>query len=400
MESCRTRSAGALAGIRVIDLSRVLAGPLCTQYLGDHGAEVIKIEPPRGDETRSWGPFGSHGSAYYSGVNRNKRSAALDLSQVDGQNVLLRLLSQADVLIHNFKPGTLERWGIGYDAVLSERFPRLVYCQVSGFGEDGPLGGLPGYDSVVQAMAGCMSVNGQADGEPTRVGMSLVDIGTALNAVIAITMALFERERSGLGQKLDISLYDCALTYLHPHAAGLLQAGIAPKRTGNEHPSIAPYEQFHTAAGPIFLGVGNDGQFSTVCTILNCPELPSDERFTTNALRVRNRAALHALLQPILLKHGAQELSQTLLAHGVPAGPVLSVEEVLAAPHTTHRCMVVEETDYKALGIPIKLSRTPGAVRTTPQPFGAETRAICRMAGLEDIEIDTLIEKRVAFQAA
>jgi crotonobetainyl-CoA:carnitine CoA-transferase CaiB-like acyl-CoA transferase len=392
-----TQRIGALSGLRVVDLSRVLAGPLCTQCLGDHGAVVIKVEPPTGDETRSWGPFSDGGSAYFSGVNRNKANIAVDLSKADGRDVLLRLLKDADVLVHNFKPGTLERWGIGFDDVLSPRFPRLIYCHISGFGETGPLGGMPGYDSVVQAMAGCMSVNGQPDGEPTRVGMSIVDIGTGLNAVIAILMAVYERERSGRGQKLDVSLYDCALTYLHPHAAGLLQAGVEPRRSGNEHPSIAPYEQFSTASGPVFLGVGNDGQFVLACRLLGCDEILSDDRFKTNALRVSNRSALHALLRPVLLQQNAEELSRKLLEKGVPAGPVLGVSDVLSAPHTAHRDMVVESGTYRALGIPIKMSRTPGSVRTPPQNLGELSRDVCRSVGLTDEEIDDLIKRRIVF---
>jgi crotonobetainyl-CoA:carnitine CoA-transferase CaiB-like acyl-CoA transferase len=386
---------GALAGLRVIDLSRVLAGPLCTQCLGDHGAEVIKVEPPSGDETRSWGPFSESGSTYFSGVNRNKTNVAIDLSLPEGREILLRLLQDADVLVHNFKPGTLERWDLGFDDVLSVRFPRLIYCHISGFGETGPLGGMPGYDSVVQAVSGCMSVNGQPDGEPMRVGMSIVDIGTGLNAVISILMAAYERERSGRGQRLDVSLYDCALTYLHPHAAGLLQAGVKPLRTGNQHPSIAPYEQFSTATGPIFLGVGNDGQFVLACKLLGCEEFSRDDRFKTNALRVANRSVLRSLLQPILLRENAGELSRKLLENGVPAGPVLDVSEALSAPHTAYRNMVVENGNYRALGIPIKLGRTPGSVRTTPQALGELSRDVCRSIGLTDEEIDDLVRRRI-----
>ena len=391
-------TSGALAGLKVIDLSRVLAGPLCTQILGDHGAEVIKIEPPAGDETRTWGPFGSEGSAFYSGVNRNKRHVAVDFSKPTGQELLLRLLAGADVLVHNFKAGTLERWGLGYDDVLSRRFPRLVYCHITGFGEDGPLGGLPGYDSVVQAIAGLMSVNGRPDAGPTRVGVSIVDISAAMYAVTAILMATLERERSGRGQKLDVCLYDCALSYLHPYAAGYLQTGAVPTRTGNLHPGIAPYEEFATKSGPMFLGVGNNGQFSSVCTILGCGHLPDDPRFATNALRVTNRVALHDLLQAILVDHDAEELSARLLARGIPASAMLDVPRALAAPHTAHRAMIVEDGGYKALGIPVKLSRTPGAVRSTPQDVGADTREICRSAGLEDAEIDEMIAHGIIFE--
>jgi len=385
------RAEGALAGLRVIDLSRVLGGPYATQCLADHGADVIKVEPPQGDETRGWGPFKNGVSAYFNGINRNKRNAAIDFSKAEGRDLLLTLLAGADALLHNFKSGTLERWGLGYDEVLSKQFPRLIYCHITGFGEDGPLGGLPGYDAVVQAMTGLMSVNGPADGGPTRVGVPLVDIATGLHAVAAILMAVIERERSGLGQKLDISLYDCALPFLHPHAAGVLQVGVMPRRTGNEHPTIAPYEQFETSSGPLFLGVGNDGQFRRLCDLLGRPDIAVDPRFATNADRVRQRAALHALLQPPLMEHRADELSARLLSEGIPAGAMLDVPQVLDAPHTRHRDMIAELPGYQAIGIPAKLSRTPGSVRTAPGAFGERTREVCREAGLTDEQIERLI---------
>ncbi|MGE3985474.1 MAG: CaiB/BaiF CoA transferase family protein [Dehalococcoidia bacterium] len=388
-------SHGALAGLRVIDLSRVLGGPYCAQYLADHGADVIKIEPPQGDETRYWGPFKDGKSAYFSGINRNKRNAAIDFSKPEGRELLLTLLEDADVLLHNFKSGTLERWGIGYDEVLSQRFPRLIYCHITGFGDDGPLGGLPGYDAVIQAMSGIMSVTGTAEGGPTRLGVPVVDIGSGLHAVAAILMAVIERERSGLGQKLDVALYDCALPFLHPHASGYLQTGAVPVRTGNEHPTIAPYEQFDTATGPMFLGVGNDGQFAKACALLDCRELLEDERFKTNAERVRNRRALHDLLQPVLLQHDAAKLAVHLIEEGVPAGAILDVPAVLAAPHTKHRKMIADLPGDEAIGIPVKLSRTPGSVRTAPGVFGERTREVCREAGLTDDQIDALIEQGV-----
>jgi crotonobetainyl-CoA:carnitine CoA-transferase CaiB-like acyl-CoA transferase len=395
-----TKSKGALAGMKVLDLSRVLAGPFCTQILGDHGADIIKVEPPAGDETRSWGPFAPAGSAYYSGINRNKLHTAVDFSKPEGRQLLLRLLEGADVLIHNFKAGTLERWGLGYEDVLAAKFPRLIFCQITGFGEDGPLGGMPGYDSIVQAMAGCMSVNGSPESGPIRVGMSVVDIGTGMNALAAILMAALERERSGRGQKLDICLYDCALAYLHPHAAGYLQVGHVPVRSGNQHPSIAPYEEFATRTGPMFLGVGNDGQFRAACGFLGCRELIDDPRFVTNAERVRHRGELRALLQALLIEHDGRELSERLLKKGIPASAILDVPEVLAAPHTAHRSMIVTEGDYKALGIPIKMSRTPGSVRSTPKALGANTRLVLRAAGLSETEIDQLVANGVALEAA
>ncbi len=388
-------SHGALAGLRVIDLSRVLGGPYCSQYLADHGADVIKIEPPQGDETRYWGPFKEGKSAYFSGINRNKRNAAIDFSKPEGRELLLTLLEDADVLLHNFKSGTLERWGIGYEDVLSKRFPRLIYCHITGFGDDGPLGGLPGYDAVIQAMSGIMSVTGTLDGGPTRLGVPVVDIGSGLHAVAAILMAVIERERSGLGQKIDVALYDCALPFLHPHASGYLQTGAVPVRTGNEHPTIAPYEQFETASGPMFLGVGNDGQFAKACALLGCPELLEDERFKTNAERVRYRRALRDLLQPILMEHDAAKLAVHLIEEGVPAGAILDVPAVLAAPHTKHRQMIVGEPGNEAIGIPVKLSRTPGSVRSAPGVFGERTREVCLEAGLSDEQIDALIEQGI-----
>ena len=394
MDNQPVSSGGALSGLRVVDLTRVLAGPLCTQYLGDHGAEIIKIEPPQGDETRDWGPISEEGSAYYNGINRNKLHASLNLSSKEGRDVLLRLLDISDVLIDNFKSGTLERWGIGYEQTLRQRFPRLIYCQITGFGDDGPLGGLPGYDSVVQAMAGCMSVNGEANGGPMRVGMSLVDIGTALNAVAGIMMAVFERTGSGKGQKVDVALYDCAMVYLHPHAAGLLQAGVVPGRTGNAHPSIAPYEMFETRTGPLFLGIGNDSQFARLCQHLGRPDLISKAEFHTNVARVAHRQELRAILVPLLLSHDSSELSGDLLAYGVPAAEVLTVGEVLAAPHTVHREMVVERPGYTAVGIPLKLSRTPGSIRSLPKKLGTDTRAVCTLAGLKESDIDALLGKQ------
>ena len=252
---------GSLEGLKVIDLSRVLGGPYCTQILADHGADVLKIEPPQGDETRGWGPpFDGHGTAsYFLGLNRNKRGMTLDLTQAPQREALLALLEDADVLVENFKTGTLEKWGLGFDA-LHARFPRLVHCRVSGFGADGPKGGLPGYDAAIQAMVGLMSVNGETDangGGPVRIGVPVVDIATGLNAALGIMFALRERERSGQGQFVEAALYDCGLSLLHPHSANhLLDARIVPGRSGNAHPNICPYDTFATGSTPIFLAVG------------------------------------------------------------------------------------------------------------------------------------------------
>ncbi len=359
-------NAGALAGCKIIDLSRVLGGPYCTQILADHGADVLKIEPPGGDETRGWGPpFLGETASYFVGVNRNKDGMTLDLSQAAGQELLRHLLADADVLVENFKPGTLEKWGLGYDA-LKQAFPALIHCRVSGFGSDGPLGGLPGYDACAQAMCGLMSVNGEADGEATRVGLPVVDMVTGLNAAVAILLALNERVRSGLGQFLDITLYDCALSLLHPHAPNYFYSGKVPQRSGNAHPNIAPYETLPTASGPIFLAVGNNRQFAMLAQVLDAPGLAQEARYATNADRLRNRQALRDDLSALLARHDAAALADTLLRAGVPAAAVQTVDQALAHPHTRHRGMVLEQGSYKGVGSPIKLSRTPATLRKLP----------------------------------
>jgi crotonobetainyl-CoA:carnitine CoA-transferase CaiB-like acyl-CoA transferase len=360
---------GALSGVRVVDLSRVLGGPFCTQILGDHGADVLKLEPPTGDETRQWGPpFEAGLASYFIGVNRNKTGLTIDLSNDEGRAFLHKLLVDADVMIENFKPGTLEKWGLGYDT-LKTAFPRLIHCRVSGFGGEGPLGGMPGYDACAQAMCGLMSVNGDKESPPTRVGLPVVDMVTGLNATIAILMAIQERHRSGLGQFLDISLFDCAISLLHPHAANYFGNGHVPQRTGNAHPNIAPYETVSTADGELFLAVGNDRQFKQLCSELGKPNLADDSRFKTNANRLANRADLHNTLAGLLKDHCAAELALQLLKAGVPAAPVLNVQEILNHPHTQHRGMVLEQDGYRGLASPVKLSRTPAKLRKLPPGF-------------------------------
>jgi crotonobetainyl-CoA:carnitine CoA-transferase CaiB-like acyl-CoA transferase len=357
---------GALSGVRVIDLSRVLGGPYCTQILGDHGADVIKIEPPAGDETRTWGPPFADGVApYFIGINRNKRGAVLDLSSEDGQRALFSFLDGADVLVENFKTGTLEKWGLG-GAALRERFPRLIHCRISGFGADGPLGGMPGYDAAIQAMSGLMSVNGEAGGEPTRIGIPVVDLVTGLNAAIGVLLALQERERSGRGQFVEASLFDCALSVLHPHFANYFISGKKPQRYGNAHPNVVPYETFETRTNPLFLAVGNNGQFRKLCDHIGCPELALDPRFAENSGRVENRRALKALLEEKLARLDGTTLADSLLKAGVPCAPVLSLPEAAAHPQTAHREMIVEMDGYRGVASPIKLSRTPASYRLPP----------------------------------
>lgn len=384
------RSAGALAGLKVIDLTRVLGGPYCTMILSDHGAEVIKIEPPQGDEVRDWGPpFLDDDASYFIGVNRNKRSLALDLGKTEGRAVLLRLLEGADVLVENYKPGSMEKWGLGYD-VLADRFPRLVHCRVSGFGADGPLGALPGYDAVIQAMVGLMSINGDAASGPTRMGTPIVDLATGLYSAIGILMALQEREKSGQGQFLDMSLHDCGMSLLHPQAANFFLNGRRPRATGNPHPNISPYSKYRTRTCEIFVAVGNDPTFRRFCAFLGLDGLPEDERFRTNALRVTNRAELDAVLDARLAEEDGHDLADRLLRGGVPAGPVLHVDEAMAAPHTAHREMVTELGAYRGLGTPIKMSRTPGGTRAAPPRFNEHGEDVLAAHGFSAEEIEGL----------
>jgi formyl-CoA transferase len=384
-------SAGALAGLKVIDLTRVLGGPYCTMILADHGAEVIKIEPPQGDETRHWGPpFDAGGDAsYFLGVNRNKRSLALDLGREEGRAVLWRLLEGADVLIENYKPGSMEKWGLGYET-LAARFPGLVHCRVSGFGADGPLGGLPGYDAILQAMVGLMSINGTRQTGPTRLATPVVDLATGLYSAIAILMALQERAHSGRGQFCDMTLHDCGMALLHSHAPNFFLNGRRPQPTGNPHPNISPYSKYATRTGEIFVACGNEPAFRKFCEFLGLAELASDPRFASNGARVTNRAALDAILDARLAEEDGLALCERLLAAGLPAGPVRHVDEAMAAPHTAHRQMVVELDGFRALGTPIKLSRTPGGARARPPRFNEHGAALLAAHGYSADEIAAL----------
>ena len=389
---------GALAGLKVIDLSRVLGGPYCGQMLADHGAEVIKVEPPQGDETRSWGPpFDQEGiSAYFAGINRNKRTIALDLSKPEGRDVLLKLLEQADVLIDNFKTGTMEKWGIGYADTLSKKFPRLIHARVSGFGADGPLGGFPGYDAMVQASSGLVSVNGSPESGPVRIGVPVVDLSTGMNACIGILMALYERNRSGKGQFVDATLYDSAIALHQPHAPNYFVAGAKPRLVGNSHGSLAPYSNFPTKGRNIVVGAGNDGQFRKLTQMLGKPELAADPRFKTNKDRVANRPALEAELRALTKDRDGESFANELMENGVPSGAVMEVPDVMEHPHTKHRGMVWEKDGYRNVGNPVKLSRTPPSPRSKPRMFGADTKAVLAEHGYSVAEIDRLVASGIA----
>ena len=392
----------AMDGLKVIDLSRVLGGPLCAQILGDHGADVLKIEGPDGDETRTWGPpFDAAGMAsYFAGINRNKRTVCLDLSRAEGREVVMRLLEDADVLIENFKVGTLERWGMGYAQVLKDRFPRLVHCRVTGFGATGPLGGLPGYDAAVQALGGLMSINGDPDGVATRMGVPIVDVTTGLNAVIGILMALHERERSGLGQSVESALYDSAIFSLYPHSINTLFTGRAPQRSGNGHPNIAPYDTYATATDPIYLAVGNNGQFQRLCEAVGHGHLSSDPRYATNAQRAVHRFELKRDLEAAFARFDAQALFEKLVATGVPCGVIHNVVEALDHPHTAHRGMVAEVDGFRSVASPVKLDRTPASYRLRPQEIGKSSVQVLAEAGFTAGQIGQLLDSGVLRQSA
>lgn len=375
-----TGVSGALAGVRVLDLSRVVAGPFCGQMLADHGADVIKVESAQGDETRKLGPpFIEPGqAAYFSALNRGKRGICLDLSDPDGQRVLLELLTEADVLIENFLPGTMEKWGLGYETFLAEKFPRLIYCSISGFGTTGPLGGLPGYDAVLQAMCGLMSINGDSQSGPTRVGVPIVDQMTGYIAFSGTLMALLARQRTAHGQRVEATLFDTALSMLIPQGVNWMVSGTQPSLSGSAHPNIATYDRFDVSDGQMFLGIVNDSQFKRFCKLIHREDLSENPLFQSNSTRMANRQTLRSELALALKNFTKAPLCEALMAAGVPAGPVNTIPEALQQPHALERGMVVSRPDYQGLGIPAKLSDTPGQIGRRPPKLGEHNDEIIR----------------------
>ena len=390
----------ALNGIKVLDLTRVLGGPYATQILADHGAEVIKVESKIGDEVRGWGPpFINDMASYFINVNRNKKSIAIDLTKKEGKELILELVKSCDVLIENFKTGTMEKWGLGYEEVLSSKFPKLIHCRISGFGATGPLGGAPGYDAIVQAMTGMMSINGHASGGDVRVGAPVVDMGTGLYATIGILMAIQERHKSGLGQFIDMSLYDSALALMHPHTGNYFLSKKPGTATGNAHPNIAPYDKFKTATNEIFMGIGNDAGFARLCKALNLDELIIDERFLSNGDRVENRIALTKYLEDALRNVDGVKFSEKLLAAGIPAGPVRNIEEAINHPQTKERQMTISKDEYKGVSSPIKFSRSRSVgVKHKPPLIGQHTKDILKEAGYNEDAINKLLSEEIVFQ--
>jgi succinate--hydroxymethylglutarate CoA-transferase len=395
-------SAGALAGIRVLDLTRILAGPLCTMMLGDMGADVIKVEPPgSGDDTRSWGPpFAEGESAYYLGINRNKRSMTLNMALKSGQEVLAGLIRKADVLVENFKVGTLEKWGFSNEW-LQENAPRVVRCSITGYGAVGPKAGLPGYDFILQAESGLMSITGERNGEPMKYGVAIVDVCTGMLACNTILAALNARHTTGRGQHVEVSLFDSGLAMLANVAANHLISGKDAGRFGNGHPNIVPYTAYPTRDDMIAVAVGNDGQFAKFAAVLGHAAWATDPRFIKNPDRVGNRDALDELIKAELKREGAEAWIEKLMAAGIPCGRINSVAQALAAPHAIARDMVtsVEHPTagtVKMLGIPFRFSDTPASIRRAPPLLGQHTEAVLREElGFSDARINELRAEKV-----
>jgi succinate--hydroxymethylglutarate CoA-transferase len=389
---------GALTGLRVIDLTRVLAGPFCTMTLGDMGADVIKVEPPdRGDDTRTWGPpFVEGESTYFMSVNRNKRSLTLNLATKAGQSILTTLCKNADVLIDNFKLGTLEKWGFT-DAWFDVNAPRLVRCSITGYGTSGPKAELPGYDFILQAESGLMSICGTQEGEPTKYGVAIVDICTGMLACNSILAALNARHTTGNGQKVSVSLYETSLAMLGNIGQAFLSTGRGgERRYGNGHPSICPYTTYYASDGMMAIAVGNDSQFAKLAVALRHPEWGSDPRFAKNRDRVANRETVDGMINQALASDTADNWITKLKAAGVPCGRINSVSQALTDPHTAAREMVetVEHSGLgamKVLGIPFKFSATPGSVRRPPPVLGEHTDEIlAKELGLDSKAIAAL----------
>jgi crotonobetainyl-CoA:carnitine CoA-transferase CaiB-like acyl-CoA transferase len=384
---------GPLSTLRVLDLSRILAGPTCTQLLGDLGADIIKVErPPRGDDTRSWGPpfvIGRSGkptaeSAYYLCTNRNKRSIVVDLATKAGASTIRRLVKSCDVLIENFKVGDLAKYGLSYEDLKQDK-PGLVYCSITGFGQTGPNALKPGYDILAQGYGGIMSLTGPANGEPSKVGVGISDVMTGMYAAVAILAGLRHRDATGEGQHIDIALIDCQIAWLINEGTSYLLSGHSPERRGNQHPHIVPYQVFETLDGHVIVAVGNDAQFERFCEVLSIPELSKDPRFSTNAQRLENREALITLLVPHLKKYKKEHLLRLMEARGVPGGPINGLREVFSSDQVEARGMKIS-MDYPEantgkihlIGNPIKFSKTPVSYRRAPPLCGADTEAVLR----------------------
>jgi crotonobetainyl-CoA:carnitine CoA-transferase CaiB-like acyl-CoA transferase len=388
----------ALAGIKVLDLSRILAGPSATQMLADLGADVVKIENPNGgDDTRGWGPpfieteDGTRSeAAYFACCNRGKRSVSLDFTTEEGAQTARELAKVADILVENFKPGGLAKYGLDY-ATLKEINPRLIYCSITGFGHSGPYAKRPGYDFLIQGMGGLMSITGQPDGapgaEPVKVGVAICDLFTGLNSVSAILAALYYRTQTGEGQHIDCALLDCQVAMLANQSSNWLNCGITPQRMGNNHPSIVPYRVFAVADGHVIVNCGNDGQFSRLCGAVGKPEMAEDHRFKTNEARCENRELTDQILADILIDYERQPLITLLEGVNVPCGPINDIPAIFADPHLQHRQMEVQlsredGSSFNGVAYPPKLSKTPARYASPPPELGAHNKEVLKEWGV------------------
>ena len=395
---------GPLKGLRVLDLTRVLAGPTCTQMLGDLGAEIIKIERPEtGDDTRGFAPPfvpNTKESAYFVGVNRNKKSLTLDIAKPEAQALVLRLLESCDMLVENFKVGALAKYGLGY-AQLAAKFPRLIYCSITGFGQTGPYAPRPGYDALIQAMGGVMSLTGEPNGTPQKVGIPVADLFAGLYGCIGILAALRHRDATGQGQQIDIGMLDTHVAWLANQGMNYLATGENPPRLGNQHPNISPYQEYPTQDGYLILAVGNDPTFAKFCNAFGLAHLLADERFSTNPARVANRDLVTTTLTPVLKTKTTTDWVNALEALGVGCGPINTLEQVFADPHVIAREMVVEmahasgET-VKVIANPVKLSATPADYRSAPPTLGEHSDHVLRdILGLDAPAIAALRQRGV-----
>ncbi len=400
------KNSGPLKGVRVLDLSRVLAGPMCTQLLGDLGAEVIKVERPgAGDDTRQWGPpfladtggNPTRESAYYLCANRNKRSLAVDIGSPEGQALIRELATKSDVLVENFKTGGLKKYGLDYDTI-RQLNPALVYCSITGFGQTGPYAARPGYDLLIQAMGGLMSITGPQDGEPCKVGVAVSDIMCGMYAAVAILAALRSKDASGRGQHIDMALLDAQVSWLANQGQRYLISGEVARRRGNAHPDVVPYQVFKAKDGHIILGVGNDQQFRRFCDFAGRPDLADDSRFASNDRRVRNRDALIPELEALIAARPVSEWLEGLAARNVPCGPVNTIDQVFADPQVSHRQMTVKlphplaaDGEVTLLANPMRFSETPVSYRRAPPTVGQHTmEVLAEVLGLDEASVAEL----------